>query len=42
MKILYRRIKLFFGIVWRIPGPGLDRLDWETSREVANIIWPRI
>ncbi len=36
----YHRLKLFLSIVWRIPGPGLDRLDWETAWKVAKIIWP--
>ena len=34
---LWRRLRLFALIVWRVPTEGGTRLDWRTAWEVAKI-----
>ncbi len=35
-----KRLELFLGILWR-ESPGGGRMDWETARDVAYIMWPK-
>lgn len=35
---LWRRLHLFFGIVWRLPddAPGIRRIDWGTAWQISE------